>query len=66
MTEKDLIIQNQRREIAKLKKEIEHLETTVLILKAQAEELHQQIKRERLAMSAGFRGNPGGSDNARE
>lgn len=64
MTEKDLIIQNQRREIAKYKKAVEHLETMVLILKAQVEELHQQIKRERLAMSAGFRGNPGGPDNA--
>lgn len=62
MTEKDLIIQTQRREIGKYKKAVERLET---ILK-QAEELHQQIKRERLSMSTGFRGNPGGPDNARK
>lgn len=66
MIEKDLIIQNQRREIAKYKKAVEHLETTVLILKAQAEELHQQSKRARFSTSAGFRGNPGGTDNARK
>lgn len=56
MTEQDLIIQNQRREIAKLRKQIQHLETTVLILKTQAEELHQQLKRDRMTLSEHFRG----------
>lgn len=63
MTEQDLIIQNQRREIAKLRKQIQHLETTVLILKTQAEELHQQLKRDRLALSSHLHG---GGDNAKE
>lgn len=49
MTEKDLIIQNQRREISKLKAEIQQLKTTIIILKTQAEEQHTQIKRLRLA-----------------
>ena len=65
MTEQDLTIQNLRRENAALQKKIKHLETTVLILKTQVEELHQQTKRDRLAMSEGFHG-VGGSNNAKK
>ena len=56
MTEQDLAIQNLRRENAALQKKIKQLETTVLILKTQVEELHQQTKRDRLVMSEGFHG----------
>ena len=52
MTEKDLIIQNQRRTIAQQNKKIQHLETMLTICKTQVEELHAQIKRERLARSS--------------
>ena len=51
MTEKDLIIQNQRRTIAEQNRKIQHLETMLLICKTQVEEFHQQIKRDRLALS---------------
>ena len=63
MTEKDLIIQNLRRENAHLKAERQRIETMIAILKTQVEELHQQIKRDRLAMSNHFRGE---ADNAKK
>ena len=54
-------VKNFTTENKQLRKENEQLKTTVLILKTQVEELHQQIKRDRLAMSSGFRGvNDGG------
>lgn len=54
-------VKNMTAENKQLREENDQLKTTVLILKTQVEELHQQIKRDRLAMSSGFRGvNDGG------
>ena len=44
-------VKNLTNERKRLTKENEQLKTTILILKTQVEELHQQIKRDRLALS---------------
>lgn len=49
-------VKNLTAENKRLKKETEQLKTTVLILKTQAEEFHQQIKRDRMTLSEHFRG----------
>ena len=49
-------VENLTNERKRLAKENEQLKTTITILKTQVEELHQQIKRDRLALSEHFRG----------
>ena len=49
-------VKNFTAENKQLRKENDQLKTTVLILKTQVEEFHQQIKRDRMALSEHFRG----------
>ena len=44
-------VKNLTNELKQLRKENEQLKTTITILKTQVEEFHQQIKRDRLALS---------------
>jgi len=44
-------VKNLQNELGQLRKENDSLKTTVLICKTQVEEFHQQIKRDRLALS---------------
>ena len=43
-------VKNLQNELKQLRKENEQLKTTITILKTQVEELHQQTKRDRLAL----------------
>lgn len=49
-------VKNLQNELKQLRKENDSLKATVCICKAQVEEFHQQIKRDRLALSRHFAG----------